>query len=218
MRVTLQEPPWEVAPVVPRGVRAPHEFQEVFDFLERNAGRWVLVEGAPGDSWGRTGGIRVENAVRARYARSVRASCRDPYTRVYLLLEQGWGSGRARDAPRGGQPVRPPEGGDGGGEGGSGLAGVTDLGEFKTGTGRHLTGPAQCLACGHGWVAVAPVGVCWLECPSCGTYRGTWSGVVGYGSPVEVFRCGCGCEAIRAFLVDGGPRLVCCSCGVEHRF
>lgn len=40
----------------------------------------------------------------------------------------------------------------------------------------HLSGNAVCLACKHEWVAVAPVGTIWFECPSCGTERGVMKG------------------------------------------
>lgn len=32
----------------------------------------------------------------------------------------------------------------------------------------HWTGPALCMVCGHHWVASAPEGTTWLECPQCG--------------------------------------------------
>lgn len=35
-----------------------------------------------------------------------------------------------------------------------------------------LTGEAYCVCCQHKWVAVAPEGVTFLECPSCHTEKG----------------------------------------------
>ena len=36
----------------------------------------------------------------------------------------------------------------------------------------HSSGKARCLACKHEWMAVAPTGVTWMECPSCSLERG----------------------------------------------
>lgn len=35
-----------------------------------------------------------------------------------------------------------------------------------------LSGEARCRECGHEWVAVAPLGTRWLECPQCHTDKG----------------------------------------------
>lgn len=37
----------------------------------------------------------------------------------------------------------------------------------------NIAGPVVCTRCSHTWVAVRPVGVIFLECPSCGAHRGT---------------------------------------------
>lgn len=36
----------------------------------------------------------------------------------------------------------------------------------------HLAGKAKCLDCKHMWMAIAPIGTLWLECPNCGLMRG----------------------------------------------
>lgn len=48
--------------------------------------------------------------------------------------------------------------------------------EKKENEAPHFSGPAACLACKHEWVAVAPAGTVWLECPKCGTERGVMKG------------------------------------------
>lgn len=54
----------------------------------------------------------------------------------------------------------------------------------------HISGKARCIACAHEWVAVAPTGTTWLECPSCHTEKGL------YRFPCEQdaahWKCGCG--------------------------
>lgn len=47
---------------------------------------------------------------------------------------------------------------------------VVDLAEHRP----HSSGEATCLACKHEWVAVAPSGVVWMECPACGLMRGRY--------------------------------------------
>jgi rubredoxin len=42
----------------------------------------------------------------------------------------------------------------------------------------HMTGDARCLVCGHEWVAVAPIGTLWLECPKCTAHMGRFMGPV----------------------------------------
>jgi len=36
----------------------------------------------------------------------------------------------------------------------------------------HSSGPAHCMVCKYEWVAIAPVGVVWLECSNCGSMKG----------------------------------------------
>ena len=53
----------------------------------------------------------------------------------------------------------------------------------------HLEGKARCLACQHAWVAVAPLGVIWLECPSCSLERGRFVAQVEREGPHWHCRC-----------------------------
>ena len=75
-----------------------------------------------------------------------------------------------------------------------------------------LTGPTQCLGCSHQWVAVSPVGVVWLECPSCGLEMGRRTGPVEAGA--EHWECGCGNDL---FMINR-EGAYCARCGCEQRF
>ena len=55
----------------------------------------------------------------------------------------------------------------------------------------HSSGSAKCLGCGHVWAAVAPVGVTWMECPSCGRKRGYFVGAHLREDSLH-WRCNCG--------------------------
>ena len=59
------------------------------------------------------------------------------------------------------------------------------------------TGEAVCMHCQHEWVAVAPTGMTWLDCPECGTQKG------GFKFP---------------FGVPVGDRLLVCDCGNDIFF
>lgn len=58
----------------------------------------------------------------------------------------------------------------------------------------HLSGKAHCILCRHAWVAVAPLGTLWMECPSCHAHKGTWTFEVGPDVGESRFVCGCGNE------------------------
>lgn len=92
MRIVLADPPWSVEP---RGyVRhsRPHEFQDVFDFVEAHPDRWVLVDGLPpAPARELPMGVRIDNAVRHRFRGHVRTSLRAPYRAVYVKLSSTWG-------------------------------------------------------------------------------------------------------------------------------
>lgn len=73
----------------------------------------------------------------------------------------------------------------------------------------HLAGRARCIACGHMWAAVAPVGTWQLECPTCKTLRGVWFAPC-IGSEGEPFwACHCGCDV----FVLTQRSLICTACG-----
>ncbi len=54
----------------------------------------------------------------------------------------------------------------------------------------YSTGKAKCLACKHEWVAVAPVGVTWMECPECTLERGRF--FAQHVREGEHWQCNCG--------------------------
>lgn len=80
----------------------------------------------------------------------------------------------------------------------------------------HLSGEARCTGCAHEWVAVAPVGVWQLECPSCRTMHGVWRFPVGGDEDDPVLFCNCGCEAMTAYLREGRTYLRCMRCGTDQ--
>lgn len=67
---------------------------------------------------------------------------------------------------------------------------IIDLSAKRVEKYRHQTGEALCIACGHEWTAVAPVGTVWLECPSCKLEKGGFRGACQPDEPVAT--CGCG--------------------------
>lgn len=75
------------------------------------------------------------------------------------------------------------------------------------------TGPARCLHCGHGWIAVAPVPLTTFDCPSCGLSKGVWQGLVVPNEPIYmcvVNDCG---NDVFWLLRDC---TMCTKCGVMH--
>lgn len=74
-----------------------------------------------------------------------------------------------------------------------------------------MSGPALCIQCKHTWAAVAPVGVVVFECPSCGTEKGTWRGVV---EPAED-RWECNCGGQLFFVTRSG--FDCAKCGTTQK-
>ena len=83
---------------------------------------------------------------------------------------------------------------------------VIDIAQAKADREPHLSGSAVCLACKHEWVAVAPVGTVWMECPACSLERGRYHG------PVQLDRdhwhCHCGNDLSRPRKRDVLPELV----------
>ena len=73
--------------------------------------------------------------------------------------------------------------------------------------GPHCEGQAFCGACGHEWVAVAPIGVVHLDCPECGRRWGLFKNAV---EPSVAWKCKCG-EALF-FLTPVGA--MCRHCGI----
>ncbi len=71
----------------------------------------------------------------------------------------------------------------------------------------HLSGRALCLSCRHEWVAVAPIGAVWLECPSCHLERGRFIAQVCRDG--DHWHCNCG-NNLFYVTADG---FYCPNCG-----
>lgn len=81
---------------------------------------------------------------------------------------------------------------------------------------QHLTGVGRCVSCRHEWRAVAPVGVDWMQCPSCGLMRGRFMHPVCPKDGEKVWTCACGCDV---FMILANPvAAMCIGCGTEQRF
>lgn len=83
----------------------------------------------------------------------------------------------------------------------------------------HLSGEAICVGCGHVAISVAPVGVTWFACGSCGAHRAHMR------LPCEVVKdtasvwtCPCGCTLLQCFKDETGVGFVCVNCGDKQRF
>lgn len=75
----------------------------------------------------------------------------------------------------------------------------------------YLSNRAKCLTCRHEWMATAPVGTTWLECPACSFYMGRFIGPV--GKTDTFYHCQCGNDL---FLVTTSV-IFCGVCGLEHK-
>lgn len=87
---------------------------------------------------------------------------------------------------------------------------TADLFDFKAekeGRTPHLSGSARCLACQHEWVAVAPVGSIWLECPACSLIRGRYFEPA--EKPARHWTCNCGCDLFHVTPNE----IYCPNCG-----
>jgi len=73
---------------------------------------------------------------------------------------------------------------------------VISLDGKKLERGPHKEGEAYCLACGHGWVAVAPLDHGNLECPKCGGMHGWFRYPVLHPGELHLF-CLCGYDIFR---------------------
>lgn len=86
--------------------------------------------------------------------------------------------------------------------------------EFPGQTEQHLCGNAICAGCKHEWEATAPVGTVHLECPECGTMKGTFKFPT---APIDegVYTCN-HCEGQLFFLQADG--VMCTLCGFKHDY
>jgi hypothetical protein len=73
----------------------------------------------------------------------------------------------------------------------------------------HTAGPWVCLSCEHEWVAVAPTGTDYGECPSCHLMKGV---KIGLCLPETTFVCKCG----GMFFAGATSGLICIACGTVH--
>lgn len=82
----------------------------------------------------------------------------------------------------------------------------------------HLSGKAWCTACGHDWVAVAPVGTVWLDCPSCHTERGLYvAPMTDVDAASHIFQCAkCQGDVFVIHLVEGTTVVNCIRCGERN--
>lgn len=85
---------------------------------------------------------------------------------------------------------------------------IVDLGAARQKREQHSSGKARCLDCKHEWVAVAPTGTPWLECPSCTLFRGRFVEHHEHGDKAH-WECRCGNELFY-ILADG---CLCPNCG-----
>ena len=74
----------------------------------------------------------------------------------------------------------------------------------------HLSGSARCLGCKHEWVAVAPVGTSWLECPSCRLGKGRY--VSTFMEDDSHWHCDCGNELFACSQRYGWYCPMCGAC------
>lgn len=81
----------------------------------------------------------------------------------------------------------------------------------------HWSGTCKCIGCGHEWVGVAPMGVMFVDCPSCELPKGHPKYPFGGGEAGDaVFTCNCGSEALTAYYRGNRFRLQCMACGTDH--
>lgn len=86
----------------------------------------------------------------------------------------------------------------------------------------HMRGDAVCLACGHKWLAAAPVGTVasmpsddrvTLECEKCGAAKGVFTKFVQY-TDIPSWHClSCNGFLFSILLIKDVPSCACASCG-----
>lgn len=84
---------------------------------------------------------------------------------------------------------------------------VIDLSQARQEREPHLSGAAQCIGCGHKWVAVAPIGTFELECPSCSLEKGRFVAPVLHGD--VTWTCNCGNDLFR---INRHAQVYCANC------
>ena len=89
---------------------------------------------------------------------------------------------------------------------------VIDFTKAKAELDPHISGDARCLACQHEWVAIAPIGTIWLECPACSLDRGRY--IAQALRDGDHWHCACGCDLF--YVTDAG--VYCPNCGAWQDF
>lgn len=86
---------------------------------------------------------------------------------------------------------------------------IINLDDHRPSKGSQVSGSARCMDCGNVWVAIAPSGTQWFECPSCHCVKGRL--LYPYEPPdgSTVFECPCGNDLL--ILTGEGP--MCPNCG-----
>jgi len=87
---------------------------------------------------------------------------------------------------------------------------VVSLADERQKRSPHISGAAKCLACQHRWMAVAPTGTIWLDCPSCTLERGRFIAQCEAEGPH--LHCPCGCDL---FYVHA-DYIYCPNCGMKQ--
>lgn len=85
----------------------------------------------------------------------------------------------------------------------------------------HMQGEARCLACGHEWQAVAPVGTkvhniddsVTMTCPACDASKGVMKHFVQLSWAPSWHCNSCNGFLFSAVLIKSTPTLACASCG-----
>lgn len=79
----------------------------------------------------------------------------------------------------------------------------------------HLHGAALCLACGHEWVGVQPVGNKGdtLDCTKCGSAKGVFKRFVAYSGHPQWQCKACTGWLFTAILIQEVPTVACATCG-----
>ena len=90
------------------------------------------------------------------------------------------------------------------------MGAVVDLASRKSDP--HLAKKARCCVCRHEWVAVAPLGTDWLECPDCHLMKGRYLHPKVPCDGFEMLSCACGCDVFRVTE----KWAFCIHCGTER--
>jgi len=93
---------------------------------------------------------------------------------------------------------------------------VIDFAAAKEARTPHWEGRCRCIGCKHEWHGVAPIGVMFVDCPSCGEHKGHPYYPFGASDGDLVFQCVCGSEALTVFKRAGRFRTICMACGADQ--